>query len=518
MYKVVIADDEQMIREGLRLLIDWKSLNLVLAGEAEDGLSALELIERHRPHILVTDVKMPGMSGLEVIRKVNESGMDIKSIIISGYDDFLYVKEALRYGVADYILKPVREDDLASILKEVVSNIENRIKGDINDSEGTRLIRSNLLNRLIGSCVTRVEFLEKTKFLKLDISDKPYSVVIAEIDGSKLLSNSELERKLNRLDRICEDIFRSSKYTMAFHDKSNRLVMIINDDEVEQRYLKLVAEEIKDSVNKLLDFTVSIGIGGKAQNIMMVDISYNEALKALQQKYLKGRNSINPGQEDNIPATQCRDIADAGRVEMSVRQLNCENAEKEIGLFFDELMESTSDITNIKKACIDLFLLLVSMVKERNGKDGDILDDEKRVFDMVSSAETIEDVRKELIAFAKKVVNYLSGIKSEVYSKVINEIIDYVRSSYNRNITLKSVAQRFYMNPAYLGRIFKDETGEFFSDFVNRVRINEAGKMMLDSDMKIYEIALKCGYKDINYFRDLFKKITGINPMEFKKR
>lgn len=518
MYKVVIADDEQMIREGLKLLIDWKSLNLVLVGEAEDGLSALRLVERHKPHILVTDVKMPGMSGLEVIRKINESGMDIRNIIISGYDDFLYVKEALRYGVADYILKPVREDDLVSILKEVVSNIENRIKIDLDNSESTNLIRSNLLNRLIGSCVTRVEFLEKTKFLKLDISDKPYSVMIAEIDGNRLLSNAELEYKLNVISRICEDIFQNFEYTMAFHDKSNRLVIIINDDEIGQHYLKLVAEEIRDRVRKLFDFTVSIGIGGKAQNIMMVDKSYNEAVNALQQKYLKGGNSVNLIQEDNNPSTAYRDIADTGRIEMSVNQLNFENAEKEIYLFFDELLGKTSNIAYIRKVCIDLLLLMMSIMKEHNGRNEDLLEDEELVFDRVSSAETIEDARNALVDFAKKLVNYLSGIKSDVSNKVVNEIIDYVKSAYNKNITLKSVAQRFYMNPAYLGRIFKDETGEFFSDFVNRIRIHEAGKLMLDSDMKIYEIAEKCGYKDINYFRDLFKKITGINPMEFKKK
>jgi len=203
---------------------------------------------------------------------------------------------------------------------------------------------------------------------------------------------------------------------------------------------------------------------------------------------------------------------------MCVKQLNCENAEKEIRIFFRNLKQKAFNMALINQVCVDLFFSLVSIMKQYGGKRDYILQEEKEIFDTVSSAETIKDIEDALILFAKRVIDYLSGVKTYKSRHVINEIVNYVKANYSSNVTLKSIARHFYMNTAYLGRIFKEETGEFFSDFVNKVRVEEARKMLLTGNFKIYEIAQRCGYRDIDYFRDVFKRFTGINPAEFKRK
>jgi two-component system response regulator YesN len=520
MYKVLLVDDEMIIRQGLRVLIDWKSLGLELVAEAENGKSTLKLIQDFKPHILITDVKMPEMGGLELIKEINAMGLNIKTIIISGYDDFAYVKEALKYGVYDYILKPIRERDIASILKDVVRDIDHTIIRSINSSESEKLMRDNLFNRLINNSITTIDFIEKARFLNIDISDKPYRVMTVEIDGKSDLDGQELEYRRFSINNICEELFEKYSNIITFHDRSNRQVIITNDNEIDKNCIKLAAAEIRDCVKKFLDFSVTIGIGSSVESIMEISKSYGESVKALKEKFLCGKGSIifYEASQNKYPVESGISLPDTEKIRHSVKLLNKESSIEEIKKYFKAIKKRGFSKASITQGCMDLFLILLSLVKEYGNKSIDGFQSEEEALGTIPSSETIEEIEETLIGFATKVIDYLSSIKGDKYERISSKVVKYVRENYSKNVTLKSVAKHFYLNTAYLGRIFKEETGELFSDFVNRVRVEEAGKMLVTSDYKIYEVAHRCGYKDIDYFRSTFKKVTGITPAEFKRR
>jgi len=520
MYKVLLVDDEMIIRQGLRVLIDWRSLGLEIIGEAENGESALKLIQECKPHILITDVKMPKMSGLELIKKITEMGLNIKTIIISGYNDFAYVKEALKYGVYDYILKPIRESDIVSILKDVVRDIDHTIIRSINSNESEKLMKDNLFNRLINNSITIIEFLEKARFLNISVSDKPYRVTTVEIDGSSDLDGEELEYRRFSINNICEELLEKYSNIITFHDRSNRQVIITNDNEIDKNCIKLVAAEIRDCVKKFLDFSVTIGIGSSVGSIMEISKSYSESVKALKEKFLCGKGSIifYENIQNKHPDESGISIPDSEKIRHSVMLLNKESSIGEIKKYFETIKEKGFGKTSIIQGCVDLFFILFSVVKEYGNKSIDAFPNEEEVLGTISSSETIEEIEETIIGFTVRIIDYLSSIREDKHERISDKVVKYIRENYSKNVTLKSVAKHFYLNPAYLGRIFKEETGELFSDFVNRVRVEEAGKLLVTSDCKIYEVAHKCGYKDIDYFRSTFKKVTGITPAEFIKR
>jgi len=369
-YKVLLVDDEMIIRQGLRVLIDWKSLGLELVAEAENGESALKLIKEFKPHILITDVKMPKMNGLELIKEINAMGLNIKTIIISGYDDFAYVKEALKYGVYEYILKPIRESDIVSILKDVVRDMDHTIIRSINSSESEKLMKDNLFNRLINNSITTIDFLEKARFLNMDVSDKPYRVMTVEIDGSSDLDGEELEYRRFSVNNICEELFEKYSNIIIFQDRSNRQVIITNENEIDKNYISLAAAEIRDCVKKFLGFSVTIGIGSRVESVMEISKSYNESVKALKEKFLYGKGSIifyeacQNKQSDkpgiSMPATE--------KICHNVKLLDKKSSTEEIKKYFKTFKEMGFSKASITQGCIDLFLNLLSLVKEYDKK------------------------------------------------------------------------------------------------------------------------------------------------------
>jgi two-component system, response regulator YesN len=520
MYKVVLADDEEIIREGIKTLINWEELGLELVGVAGDGISTLEFVQQLKPHILVTDVRMPGMTGLELLKELRTRNINIRIIIISGYNDFEYVKEALKYRVYDYLIKPINENELTSILRDIVREIDERIIYNINNSESIKLIKDNTFNRLISGAILKLDFFEKLNFFGMEISSESFTAIVFEIEDSKNIAGEELEFRRFSLHNICEELLIQMPVLTIFFDRNNRLVILVygNSDVLNEEYLFSISKQLKIKAEDFLGFKVSAGIGQSVKDIMQIKQSYGEAIEALKQKFVYGIGAIIFFEKTALGESRKINL-NLEKFEKSLKELDNTKAVEEIKLIFSYCFRmGSADISFIKNIGVYVIASIIKVLDEYDCDRNKVLEGEDSLLERVTQAETVEKMEASFIEVVNFVINYMKEIKINKPKKIIDDIIAYVKINYDSNLTIKSVSKVFYINPAYFGRIFKNETGENFSDFLNKIRIEKARKFLFEGDLKIYEVAEKCGYKEIDYFRLMFKKYTGINPAEFKRK
>lgn len=519
MYKVIIVDDEEVIRQGLRTLIDWKGIGLNLVAEASNGLGALECIEKYKPHILVTDVKMPGMNGIELIKTLHEKKVNIKKVIISGYNDFEFVKDALKYSVSDYILKPINEDDLSATLTEIVKDIDNKILSNINNIDSLELIKTNTFNKLINSSISKVDFIEKITFLGMDFNEGPFNTLVIEIDGIRSLLGDELEFRRFTLNNVFEDISNKVQVLTSFYDRSNRLVVLVRY--INNEYdIDLFAKRIKECVKEYLEFSVTVGVGGIAKNIMELKKSYEQGVDALRYKFTHGVDSII--HYDNVCFVSeilKQHNFKTENFEKYLKFLDKDKAEVELENIFRQLISIHSrDLKTLKDAAIRIVMVIMTQVNECGEDFGNIISADRALIDVMAEIETFEELKILMAKILNKSIELMTHVKERNINNTLCNINEYIKENFKSDLTLKSISEHFYMNPAYIGRIFKEEKGEAFSIYLNKLRIEAARKMLLSTNLMIYEVSLKCGYRDINYFRSMFKKITGINPGDLKRK
>ena len=267
MFKALIVDDEPLIREGLKHIIDWEEHGIELVGEASNGEEALEAINKYAPCILLTDIKMPVMDGLQLIRSIREKHISVKVVVISGFDDFQLVKEALRYGVENYILKPVSKDELSSTLLSTIEKIQSEFNEKIKSRENEDVIRDNILYRLVTNHISLKEVHEKSSLLGFDIENNAYMVSIVKIlDNDKNFPS----RGINdsnlvgfAIINICSEIISEYFKCSIFQDLNGDIVIIIHDMTLKnnQQVLEDLLSRCASNVNKYLMTNVFITIG-----------------------------------------------------------------------------------------------------------------------------------------------------------------------------------------------------------------------------------------------------------------
>lgn len=426
MYKVMIVDDEVWVRRGLKEQIDWNGLQAELCGEASDGEEAYELALKLQPDIIVTDIKMPHMDGIQLIELVNRDIPNAKVIVISGYSEFELVQKAMVNKAINYILKPIKEKDLNQTILLAIKEIE-KAREERKEKQNLKIILNQSLPVL------------KQKYMNLLISDKG-------------VSSSEFRRMKAELgiDFDC-DRFQIAVLSILNYTELNELSFKNNIDLFDFSINNIIYESYKGSIdfitfkNVANNFEHVILIGYKSsrvpQEISNETLSFTQDVLGNLKKYLKAEVCIGVGKvcncTENIPGS----YSEASYASKSLRAQNYP------GIMFFENM------------------------KKKDSKD-----------------DTLE------------------------------RVIIFIKEHYNGHITLETVAEKFFLNPSYLSRVFKTEFGENFIDYVTKIRIDAAIKLFQNSNLKTYDIAEMVGYENCNYFSKLFKKQIGCTPTEYREK
>lgn len=497
MKKVMLVDDEIFITEGLRSIIDWEALGLEVVQSAENGEEALKKFNENPVDIIVTDINMPNKTGLELVKELKDAGHNVKFIILSGYDEFSYAKKAIEYGVENYILKPIDEEELEEALKKLVDNI-NKEKTIINKG----LDKTGKLLAFLNGKYDLKEIIGIKNDMYVDFYKENYTV-------SNIFINSKKDKNLYiNIDNLVENIFEG-QYEILYQFDGQ--IIIINswskdftDNDILNSYNKL-REKLLDN----LDYDFFISIGSRVSIIDDLKESYFTAKELKKYMLTEGTNIV--FNKDMVSDTEYKELnfnQEIDEINKFIIEKDKEKLKAHIEFIFDNKNLTPKNI-------YDLSIKIILLVDK-------ILDEFKvgKKYTRESLSETIielcnESTRESVKAFIISEMDELMAVmysNTVKYSPVVQQIVNIVNKRYYEDLSLKTLANQYNINSSYLGQIFNKEVGCSFSDYLNKTKNLKAKELILETNMKINDIAREVGYMDSSYFYRKFKKFFGVSP------
>lgn len=520
MFPVLIVDDEPIARESLSYLMDWEDYGFVVKGFAEDGQQALAMLKEDYYALVLTDIRMPKMNGLELIERMRDVASDASVVILSGYDDFEYARQGIKLGVKDYLLKPVDEEDLIAVLLRIHRELTDKALLQRRHHEGDRAFRERLLRRLAHGQLRRGDYAEQLRLADFPANAEAFVCLSVEMDSAyeSALSDRDFELKRYAIRNILDELCDSSG-GFAFEESEERYGVIYagDADRLGGEAVRHLAEEIASAVRTYAKETVSIGIGQTAAEPERIVDAYRSAEAAVDGKFLAGAGAIlaAPAERSAEADVRLRELEEETLTALKDRRR--EAALQALGRLWDGFKAAGLPADEVKRIVLELFVQLFRLVKDAGANHARLFNYKLGDYEYVMRAKTMDD----LLAFTEKrceaVLELLLRTNEIRPKKAYDEVRAIVQEQYASPISLKSVAQQIYMNPNYLGKLFKAHADLSFNDYVLKVRMEKAKELLLHTDMKVYEIALAVGFGELDWFYKRFKAYTGVSASEFKQ-
>lgn len=533
MFRVVIIDDESIIRQGLHSMVPWAEFDCEVCGEAEDGTDGMELIADCKPDIIFTDIKMQEMDGLTMIRNVREMLPFAKIIILTGYRDFEYARDALQLGVFDFLLKPSRPEDIRRTLEKTVKELKREQRALQEREKAQQMFEESmpelhekfLYNIMCGICFDTAEIREKAAYYRLQLND--YLLVVAERDREDADSGAEPQGNVGLLYRFnVKDFFLDvfSEYdVISVTLYSERLAFILRPSDKLDEVCDLCAR-FQESIRNCFDITVSIGISTKGSNIFELRDKWKECLSALQHKLYIGAGSLVCYQdlrtafryEGDTVLGNYRDV-----LLEAVKQGNVEGARENLELIFQYLHDRGLQMDAEMKrfywnTISSVNSIRISVMHQQQPEKQDSGQEPDSLFSLIHSSDSIADLNELLKDVVIHEAERVNQFNHKSISLKVQTIIEYVENHYHEPITLNDIGECIYTSTYYASRIFKQETGKNFTDYLNEFRIEKAKEFLMDVQNKVYEVADMVGIPDAHYFSKLFRKYVGLTPREYR--
>ncbi|MDF2987039.1 MAG: two component transcriptional regulator, AraC family [Eubacterium sp.] len=540
MYKLLVVDDEEEVRRGLIQKIEWYKYNFEIVGEAQNGREALDIIEENVPDIIITDISMPIMNGLELSEYVKLNYPTIKTVILTGYDDFNYAQQAIRFGVEDYILKPVLPKDIDELLIKLKNKLELEIEHKENIirlkehfNESLPIIRDKYLSLIVEGNIDENDLKSKISFFRLNLRGGCFVIAAGNIDNSghedKIFSANDTELMRFAVINIAKEII--DKYSIGealFHH--NELVIIFSFNDTLQneicnkdtifRKVYSVLEEIRQNVEKFLKLTVTIGVGSVANNLTRIRDSYKSALSALEYKLVIGESKIifiedlEPKRKEVIAFDEQTE-----RRLVSAVKFGTEKEVKEIVKdVFDKLVGTKAAFQEYQLYLAEVVAAISRICRDFEIDAPGILGIRTNLYVEMLEFRSFSEIKNWMEAICIKLMRFISETRQNTTQMLLKKAQDYVLGNFgDEGLSIQKVADYLHISQSYLSMIFKKETGETFLKYLVSVRLNVAVEL-LQGPCKTAEIAERVGYPDISYFSYFFKKNFGMSPREYRNK
>ncbi|MCK9478562.1 MAG: response regulator [Firmicutes bacterium] len=506
LYKIIIVDDEKNIREGLSEFVDWNSLGFEVLAAFGDGQDALEYIKNHPLDVVLTDIKIPFVSGLEIARFVYENIPKTKVVLISAYKEFDFAKQAIDYNVVNYLLKPTQIDEIESLF----SSIKNQL--DFQAAEEKRLkqkrqqydtlipaLREQFFSDIIsGALKNEEEIIERSKVIRLGIDYEKSKCCIVNI---KLISGGLMETRKTKYGEdyfaaVIKNFFKieigDTLYFPIFgtHDSIDVLIIspMITDEDILKKSLETHFDCIKSEIKSMFGAEILVTIYPVFKNVFEL---------AASRENLKGK-----GLDDIAKIVE--------KQKVFISSIDCGEPKYIIDSFNDYINEFENVNMDLVYNFLDaLFVVLNNKLKELN-IDWSV--NNKEIYQF----KNIDKLKAWSNSLLNKMTLFMQNNKPISNSAVIKKAKGFVQLNYNKNITLNDIANEVFLSPVYFSRIFKQYTGENFSNYLINVRIQKAIELLENPQYKVYEIGAMVGYKTTKYFYKIFKSCTGYTPTEYR--
>lgn len=526
MLKVLLVDDEPFILQGLQVLIDWEKEGYDAPETASNGKEALDILTDHQVDLVIADINMPVMTGLELLREIRQNEkVDPYFVILSGYAEFSYAQEAMRYDCTDYILKPVDKESLVTVLKKVSAMKETLDK----ESKDGKIMEKAYLDRnliavLLGKYdKANVEYIER--YLELDEEMRYIEIQLDTDTISDDFSDEEIRSYLRKLYDASQDYLKEySNYCIldvAGTEKVYDIGFLFCNHMAKHRQMS-ERDFIEDFLKFLKEVTklpVSMLVGKKVNSINGISKSYGTSYMLRSLQGFRSKKEIYY-YEDEAQVTGggivlCKKSLDA--LIQAIEQNDHIQIKQKVDDFYEEMqtMGVTGETMNL-----NINYLLFQLIHLASEQDDDV--NQEEILRLIGESTFEEGILRgskiHLARMAYEYGDYLAQLRKNVSRGILGEVEKEIRKNFALNLTLKELSERYYVNSAYLGQLFRKKYGCSFKDYLNQYRMEEAAKLLIRTDQKIYQIAEAVGYKDVDYFVNRFIAVKGCTPAKFRKQ
>lgn len=501
MRKVLIVDDETIIRVTLRALIPWEKYGMKVVADCNSGYQALEYLATHSVDLMITDVKMPEISGIELLRRIREDGINIPiTVILSGYNEFDLVREAFRLGADDYLLK-----------------------ADMNEENLDRLLLG--INKKYWDMAGELDAAEKSELNQVRIHAPEcgvYGVILLEVDDFQRQAmrfqtdiKELLERPMWELANQIPKVKRNGTITSI---QPGHYVMIyaITQKEIYREEIVAVVRQMQAMWKNYMNLTVSVAIcDARIDNELDTAIEYGENLLLLSP--LAGKMAMTTEWEKSVLVEELEYSKEKYDKLLSyIYDVNEPGSEKEKLSLFQSLEQLS--LSESKKICLSLIPLLALKFREYDGDFFQIFPEDVDYYDKIGRLKTITELERWLNNYFSWVLEYLKQQSKGIQTDIILRAKRFISDNYsNPELTLKTVADYVGLNEKYFTTKFTQKTGNTFRDYVTVLRLEKAKNLLRTTDLKVYEICERIGYNNVEHFNRMFKKSVGVNPSKYRK-
>ena len=521
-YKVFFVEDEIITREGIRDNVDWRASGFEFCGEATDGEMALPLLRTAQPDVLITDIKMPFMDGLQLSKIVRERMPWVKIIILSGHDEFEYAQKAISLGITDYLLKPVTVQKLQAALQKLTVQLDKerkeqaelkKLQEQMEDNRS--MLRERLLFKLIVGAVSPAEAVEKGQALGLDLIARYYLVVILKLelgDRTEQYDHDDYQQIQGMLTELAE---RNPDIFVLKRDWGDIiLIMKGNTREYLEEERDLLLNGIRQTVAKSR-YQITIGVGAPKDRIADIHQSFVDALVHVQ----------NPAGADDPLSTGSVERKELLKLDKTAVENYLHHGIKdEFDQFFDAYIRPLGE-TVLKSRLIknyifvDMTLATAKLIHELGGEIDKVVPEPSSIEAILSNVKTVEQLREQAYKIISIGLAYRDSQPNGQHTYVIRQAKEYIECHFaNPELSLNDVAAQANLSASHFSAVFSQVTCQTFKEYLTEIRINKAKELLRMTTLRSADIAFQVGYNDPHYFSSVFKKNTGLSPIEFRSQ
>jgi len=522
MYKVLLVDDEALTREAISQNVPWEDMGFTLIGSAENGREALSIVEREQPDLVLTDICMPVMDGIALSGHLYEKYPETKVIIISGYDDFEYAKQAIRFEVSNYILKPITSYELTEELEKVKLKIERSGKKE----KSAPTLRSHFLTRLVEGTYAENDIEAQMKQLKVTLKGRMQAVVLLEVEDTAALLKRYTQKGGELIEfavaNIAEEAAQNDERIIFFQNDQNKSHLIFAEDEEEKlkNLIQEVCTKMTDTILMHTDINVNVMIGKTVVGVEHWNQSYHSLQAEKEHRFLfEGYEVSNASDvKDQKKSDQMQFLHQIDKLVLMIKLNQEDEIRGEVANLFSSLRASGKEKRQLLVTIQNLVLLILIALEEHI--DDKVKEYQKEEFILqLREFWRLKDIERKFLDFCLELSDNIAGKREHVNQKQAIKAMDYIEKNYmNAEMSLNLVCEHLCVSTSYFSNLFKSSTGETFIEALTRVRMEKAKDLLACKDMKTYEVALSVGYLDPHYFSSIFKKRVGMTPTEYVKQ
>lgn len=535
MLKIFLVEDESIVREGLRDNIPWQQYGYDFVGEASDGEMALTQIRKLQPDVLITDIKMPFMDGLSLSSIVSQEFPNIKIVIISGYDDFEYARQAIKVGVEQYLLKPITRATMQKVLLEIREKIEteqeqknylDKFKSEIHEYE--QFSRRNFFEKLFAGQLSVQQIYEEAQKLSIEINAACYNLILVTLQEKKNQNNQSMDSEIfaRTQEEMLRYFMRFTEY-MIFRWNITTYGILLKGETSQMQELSDRCISNIQRICTLTDTKIEwhVALGEPVERLSQLAECYGKVNHLLAYRFLKPSQHILTHENVEVMSDEVDNLGnlDVNKVDPEIiKSFLSKGSQDEISDFVEGYLQSLNEVLK-SKLFRDYLLLSVrfttlSYIESIGCSQEELLSavPTDRMQDLIVG---MAEMKEYILQLFQKAVSMRDRESNDQGKKVLKKALEYIDENYDQeSISLNKVAGYIEVSANYFSAIFSQEMEMTFIEYVTQKRMEKAKKLLRQSDKHTSEIALSVGYKDPHYFSFVFKKTQGCTPREYRNR